>query len=83
MLDCTVILLYLDNVNRSLDQRTVREISRRLAELLAVPPNRVCLQREPFLRGDASDRADLLVSAGGYKFAVAWKASGQAHLRQA
>ena len=78
MLDCTVILLYLDNVNRSLDQRTVREISRRLAELLAVPPNRVRVQREPSVRGDASDRADLLVSAGGYKFAVAWKASGQA-----
>ena len=68
MLDCAVILLYLDNMNRSLDQRTVQEISRRLEALLAVPPNRVRVQREPSVRGDASDRADLLVSAGGYKF---------------
>jgi hypothetical protein len=65
-------------MNRSLDQRTVEEISRRLADLLAMPASRVSVTREPSVPGDASNRADLLLSAGGFKFAVEWKASGQA-----
>ena len=67
-------------MNRSLDEVTVGEISQRLAELLAVPANRLSVCREPSMpgHGAASDRADLLVSAGRFKFAMEWKASGQA-----
>lgn len=65
-------------MNRSLDPRTAQEISRRLAEFLAVAPDRVRTRREPAGRGGAGDRPDLLLSAGGYRFPVAWKASGQA-----
>ena len=56
----------------------VGEISRRLAELLAVPASRVSVKLEPFVPGDENNRADLLVSAGNFNFAVEWKASGQA-----
>jgi hypothetical protein len=65
-------------MNRRLDQRTVDDISRRLAELLAVPVSRVSVKREPFLPADKSNRVDLLASASGFKFAVEWKAGGSA-----
>lgn len=65
-------------MNRELNQRMVGEISRRLAELLAVPASRVSVKLEPFVPGDENTRADLLVSAGDLNFAVEWKASGQA-----
>ena len=65
-------------MSRELNQRTVDEIARRLAELLAVPASRVGIKREPSAPGDESNRADLAVSAGGFKFAVEWKASGSA-----
>lgn len=65
-------------MNRELNQRMVGEISRRLAELLAVPASRVSVKLEPFVPGDENNRADLLVSAGNFNFAVEWKASGQA-----
>ena len=65
-------------MNRELNQRMVEEISRRLAELLAVPASRVSVKLEPFVPGDENNRADLLVSAGNFNFAVEWKASGQA-----
>ena len=65
-------------MSRALNARTVAEISRRLAELLAVPASRVRVKLEPFVSGDESSRVDLLVSAGNFNFAVEWKASGQA-----
>jgi hypothetical protein len=65
-------------MNRSLNQTTVERISQRLADLLAVPANRLTVQREPSVPRDGDNRADLLVSAGGFKFALEWKASGQA-----
>jgi hypothetical protein len=73
-----VKLRYSDNMGRELNQRMVEEISRRLAELLAVPLSRVRTKREPFVPGDENNRADLLVAAGSFHFAVEWKASGQA-----
>lgn len=65
-------------MSRELNQRMVEDISRRLAELLAVPMSRVRVKLEPFVPGDENNRADLLVSAGNFNFAVEWKASGQA-----
>ena len=65
-------------MSRELNQRMVEDISRRLAELLAVPMSRVRVKLEPFVPGDENNRADLLVSAGSFNFAVEWKASGQA-----
>lgn len=65
-------------MNRKLDRETVDEISRRLADLLAVPASRVSVKREPSLPGDEGTQADLLMSAGSFKFAVEWKASGGA-----
>ncbi len=54
------------------------EIPRRIAELLAVPIDRVNVKVEPSVRRGISIQTDLLVSAGGFKFAVECKASGQA-----
>lgn len=65
-------------MNNSLDQRTVDEIVRRLAELLAVPANRVRVKLVANGTNDSSHRPELLVWAGRFKFAVAWRASGQA-----
>ena len=53
-------------------------IVQRLAELLALPANRV---RVNTVAGDAADssiRPDLLVRADKLKLAMAWKSSGQA-----
>jgi len=71
---------YLDNMSRELNSRTVEDISRRLAELLALPVSRLKVKLEPSVPGDENNRADLLVSAGNFHFAVEWKASGQAWL---
>ena len=65
-------------MSRELNSRMVEDISRRLAELLALPMSRVKVKLEPFVPGDENNRADLLVSAGSFHFAVEWKASGQA-----
>lgn len=65
-------------MSRELNQRMLREIPRRLAWLLGVPPGKVSVKIEPAATRGTHERADLLVSAGGFKFAVEWKASGQA-----
>lgn len=65
-------------MSRELNSRTVEDTSRRLAELLALPVSRLKVKLEPSVPGDENNRADLLVSAGNYHFAVEWKASGQA-----
>jgi hypothetical protein len=52
-----------------------REVPKRLAELLGVPPERVRVERQG---AGAHDRPDLVVSAGGRPFFVECKASGQA-----
>lgn len=67
---------YLDDTSRKLNSRTVEDISRRLAELLALPVSRVKVKLQPTVPGDENNRADLLVSAGNFHFAVEWKASG-------
>lgn len=65
-------------MNRGLEQRTVDGIAQRLAELLAAPANRVRVKLEARGPEGSSDRPDLLVLADDFKFAVAWRASGQA-----
>jgi hypothetical protein len=65
-------------MNRRFNRRTADEIARRLADLLAVPMDRVAVKVEPSASGDRESQTDLLVSAGGFKFAVEWKASGSA-----
>ncbi|HEV2209896.1 MAG TPA: type IV toxin-antitoxin system AbiEi family antitoxin [Verrucomicrobiae bacterium] len=54
------------------------EVPKRLAELLAVPPGRIKVQREPAAGRGKSASVDMLVSAGKLRFAVECKASGQA-----
>jgi hypothetical protein len=65
-------------MDRALSQRLEEEVPKRLAELLAVPQSRVKVQRQPAARGGKPERADLLVSAGDFIFAVECKSSGQA-----
>ena len=77
-LDRAVKFWYFVNMNRALSRRLEQEVPKRLAELLAVPANRVRVKLEPSIPGDRSNRADLLVSVSGFKFAVQWKASGGA-----
>ena len=48
---------YLDNMSRELNSRMVEDISRRLAELLALPMSRVKVKLEPFVPGDENNRA--------------------------
>ncbi|MCL4180873.1 MAG: MarR family transcriptional regulator [Verrucomicrobia bacterium] len=62
-------------MNRALYQQMAREVPKRLAELLAVPPGRVRVERPA---ADARERPDMVVSAGGRTFFVECKASGQA-----
>jgi len=73
-----VKLWYLGNVNRAWSQRLEEEVPKRLAELLAVAPGKVSIKLEPAAGRGGRERADWLVSAGGFKFAVEWKASGHA-----
>ena len=65
-------------MNRALSQRLDEEVPKRLAELLAVPPSRVKVQRQPAAGRGRSAGVDMLVSAGKLLFAVECKASGQA-----
>jgi len=69
---------YLGSVNRALSQRLDEEVPKRLAELLAVPPSRVKVQRGPAAGRGKPAGVDMLVSAGKLLFAVECKASGQA-----
>jgi hypothetical protein len=71
-------LWYSNNVDRALSQRLEQEAPRRLAELLAVPISEVSVKPEPAAWSGGSERADLLVSAGGFKFAVECKVGGDA-----
>ena len=51
---------------------------KRLAELLAVPPSRIKVQRQPAASRDGPVQADLLVAAGDFNFVVEWKTAGEA-----
>ena len=70
--------MHFGNVNHKFSQRIADEISRRLADLLGVPMDRIAAKVGPSASGDRKTRANLLVLAGGFKCAVAWKASGSA-----
>lgn len=54
------------------------EVPERLAQLLAEPPARIKVQREPAAGPGKSARVDMLISAGRLLFVVECKASGQA-----
>ena len=51
---------------------------KRLAELLAVPANRVKVKHEPLILANASVQPDLVVSVGNLYFVVEFKSSGEA-----
>ena len=53
-------------------------VPKRLAELLAMPQNRVKVRRQPAAGHGRPERADLLVAAGDFDFIVECKATGQA-----
>jgi len=55
-----------------------QEVPKRLAELLALSPSRMKIQREPAAGRGKSIGVDMLVSAGKLLFAVECKTSGQA-----
>jgi Transcriptional regulator, AbiEi antitoxin, Type IV TA system len=78
LLDRAVKLWYLDNMSQELSQRLVKEVPKRLAELLAMPQSRVKVQRQPVARRGKAAEVDLLVSAGDFNFVVECKATGQA-----
>lgn len=65
-------------MNRALSQQLEREVPKRLAELLAVPPSRVTVSRPSAAERRQPDAVDLLVSAAGFHFVVECKVSGQA-----
>ena len=52
-------------MSRELNQRMVEEISRRLAELLAVPMSRVRVRLEPFVPGGDDAGVDRAAAAHG------------------
>ena len=60
-------------MNRALGQQLEHEVPKRLAELLAVPLNRVKVQRQP-----ATGGVDMLVAVGDFNFVVECKLSGTA-----
>ena len=60
-------------MHRALGQQLEREVPKRLAELLAVPPSRVKVQRQP-----AAGGVDMLVAVGDFNFVVECKSSGAA-----
>ena len=70
--------MYLNNVNRALSQLLEEEVPKRLAELLAVPLNRIKVQRQPAAGHGKSVQADLLVTVENFNFVVEWKTTGQA-----
>ena len=65
-------------MNRALSQQLEREVPKRLAELLAVPPTRVMVSRRPAAERRQPGAVDLLVSVAGFHFVVECKVSGQA-----
>ena len=54
------------------------EVPKRLAELLAVPLHAVKVHLFPAADRGSVAEVDLLVEAGGFRFVVEWKASGEA-----
>ncbi|MGA2247903.1 MAG: type IV toxin-antitoxin system AbiEi family antitoxin [Verrucomicrobiota bacterium] len=73
-----VKLLYLDNMNSSWSHRFESEIPKRLAELLAVPLNSVKVHLSPAADHGSLAEVDMVVESGDFRFAVEWKASGEA-----
>jgi hypothetical protein len=65
-------------VNLALNQQLEAEVPRRLAELLAVSPSRVKVQRAPAAGGRKLAEVDMVVRAGSYIFAVEYKPKGEA-----
>jgi hypothetical protein len=65
-------------MNRALSQRLEEEVPKRLAELLAVPPRQIKVQRQPAAHAGKTVQADLLVTAGEFIFVVECKTSGEA-----
>jgi DNA-binding MarR family transcriptional regulator len=60
-------------MHMALSQQLEREVPKRLAELLAVPLNRIKVQRQP-----AAGGVDMLVAVGDFNFVVECKPSGAA-----
>lgn len=69
---------YLDNVNRALSQQLEQEVPKRLAELLAVPPRQVKVERQPAARDGQGGDVDLIAHVGGFIFVVECKTKGEA-----
>jgi hypothetical protein len=65
-------------MSQALYQRLETEVPKRLAELLAEPPSRVKVQRQPAAGRGQPGGVDLLVAVGNFNFVVECKASGQA-----
>ena len=65
-------------MSHALHQQLETEVPKRLAELLAEPPSRVKVQRQPAAGRGQPGGVDLLVTVGNFKFVVECKASGQA-----
>jgi len=65
-------------MSHALHQQLETEVPIRLAELLAEPPSRVKVQRQPAAGRGQPGGVDLLVTVGNFNFVVECKASGQA-----
>ena len=65
-------------MNKALGQRFEAEVPRRLAEMLAVSPDRVAVRRTPTASPDSTMETDLFVTVGHFNFVVECRASGQA-----
>lgn len=71
------MLKYVYSVNMArIEQTILRDIQRRLAELLSLSLDQVETQPEPRLSGNI--QLDLLVRAAGFRFAVEYKSRGDA-----
>ncbi|MGO8696645.1 MAG: hypothetical protein ACLQVY_02855 [Limisphaerales bacterium] len=65
-------------MNRALSQRLEEEVPKRLAELLAVPLNRIKVRRQSAVGRGKPVQADLLLTVENLNFVVEWKTTGQA-----
>jgi DNA-binding MarR family transcriptional regulator len=65
-------------MSRALHQQLEAEVPKRLAELLAVPQNRVKVQRQPVASHGKPGGVDLLVAVGDFHFVVECKVKGEA-----
>lgn len=65
-------------MSRALPPHRVQDISRRLAELLAVPANRIGIEVGPAAGQPSAGKPDLWLSADHLKFAMQWQASEDA-----